>query len=295
MGCLQKLANAILTLVVLAALLAAAAWYFLLPQLDVKLADAVRREFMLPPSSTVIIERGSLADTLEGQLRRFHVSSPEAKIADTPVEDLEFEAKGIRFDLAQTFATGKADLQDVDYGEMTVKVSQSAIQQRWAGELEKRGVRKPEVELDNDKVKLSGLVDLKLAKLRVAATGRLIADGTERIKFEATELDMGGANVEIKQLRSAITSLTPVIDVGQFKLSILVDEVKTEDGYLFIRARSRGLKERLDESGQAVEDEQTRLEHEEEVLRQQLADIEARKKAAAEAEKEKEKINPSTP
>jgi len=76
-GCLQKLANLLLSLVVLAAIALAGVYFFVLPQVDEKLADAVRREFILPPSSTVIIDRGSLLDTLEGQVHRFHVTSDE--------------------------------------------------------------------------------------------------------------------------------------------------------------------------------------------------------------------------
>jgi hypothetical protein len=65
-GCLKRLVNCALLAVVLAGLALGVAYLYLLPRLDVLLADAVRREFMLPPSSEVVITRGTLLDTLEG-------------------------------------------------------------------------------------------------------------------------------------------------------------------------------------------------------------------------------------
>lgn len=286
MGCLQKLINLVVGLLALAALALAAVYYLALPQLDTKLADAVRREFMLPPSSTVIIERGSLADTFEGQLRRFHVTSAEAKVDDTTVEDLDFEAKGIRFDLAQTLATGKANLTDVDYGELRCKVSEATIEQRWAAELERRGLSKVNVELDNDRVRLTGIAKVMGFETKVAAKGQLVADGSDKIKFKSTEIDFGKFNLEVKQFGIAFDSLTPVIDVGQFKLTILIDKLKAEKGYLEIEARSRGLKEHLSESDQAVQDEKERLAHEKEELEKQMQDIEERQKQVDEKTQE---------
>jgi hypothetical protein len=283
-GCLQKLANALMALLLLAALALGGVYYFALPQLDSKLADAVRREFLLPPSSTVIIERGSLLDTLQGQVHRFHVTSSEAKIADTTVEDLDFEAKGIRFDLTQLLVTGKAELKDVDYGELKGKVSEEALKQRWAAELSKRGLDKVDIKLDSDRVKLSGVAGLLGMDTKVAAEGELVADGSERVKFKTTELDLGKFNLEVKQLNLVFDSLTPVIDLGQFKVAVLIDKLRTDKGYLIIQARSRGLGERESESAAAREDEKARIAHEKEELQKQLDDLNRREKDVAAAD-----------
>jgi hypothetical protein len=233
----------------------------------------------------VIIERGSLMDTLEGQVHRFHVTSAEAKVEGVAVEDLDFEAKGIRFDLAQLLLTSKAELKDVDYGELKVKVSEEALKQRWAAELAKRGLTKVDIKLDNDRVKLSGVAGLGiLGDTRVSATGELIAEGSERVKFKTTELDLGKFNLEVKQLGLIFDSLTPVLDLGQFKVAVLIDQLHTSKGYLIIQARSRGLNERLSENGAAREDEKARIAHEKEELQKQLADLEKREKDANDAE-----------
>jgi hypothetical protein len=281
-GCTSRIISTLFALVVVVAVLLAATYYFLMPRLDTMIEDAVRREFILPPSSTVDIERGSLFDTLEGQVRRFYVNSAEAKIDGVLVNDLRFVAKGIAFDLGKTILTGKADLKDVAFGELELKISEASIEERWAAELERKGLSKVEVTLQNNRVGISGLVDLKLAKLRVAAKGKLVVDGTDKIKFKPAELDLGGTNIEVGGIRAAVNSLTPVVDLGQFKMTILVDKLEAKDGYLLVSARSSDLNERMNESAEARSDEKARLAHEREVLEKQLADV---KKQQEEADK----------
>lgn len=269
-GCINKLLNTLLALLALVAIALALAWYFLLPQLDTLIADAVRREFILPPTATVIVERGSIFDTLEGQVQRFHVESPEAKIDGVVVNDLRFDAKGIKFDLLKTLTTGKAELKDVANGELEVKVSEASIEQRWAAELEKKGLDKVSVKLDNNKVELSGVIDMKIAKLRVGAKGKLIADGSDKVKFKPVEVEMGGTNLDVSGFKSAMTGLTPVVDLGRFKVVILVDKLKAEKGYLVIAARSSSLEEHLAKSEQAKQDERERIQHEIQVHEEEL-------------------------
>lgn len=243
-GCLKRLVNCLLLVIVVIALGLGAAYFYLLPRLDNMLADAVRREFMLPPSSTVVITRGTLLDTLQGEVDRFYVSSPEAKISDLPVEDIEVYAGGIRFDLPRTLLSGQAELLSVDQGSLDFKVSGKALQERWADELARRGFTKTEVTLEEDKIKVSSVFDLKLTQVRVGATGELYVDGTDRIKFKTTDLQVGKSNIGIDQLKAVFSALTPVIDLGPFKMSVAIDQVKTRDGYLEVVAHSMSLKDK---------------------------------------------------
>jgi hypothetical protein len=272
-GCFNRLINVLFALLVIIVLAGAAAYYFLLPRLDTLIADAVRREFILPPTATVIIQRGSLFDTLEGQVRRFHVESSEAKIEGVVVNDLKFDAKGIRFDLLKTIGRGQAELQDVAYGELELKISEASIEERWAAELKRKGLSKVEVQLQNDRVNVSGLLDIKLAQLRVGATGKLAVDGNDTIKFKPTEIDLGGANFQVAGIKAAITGLTPVIDLGQFKVVILVDQLQAQKGYLLVKARSSSLEEHLAKGAEAKANERKRIAHEKQVLEEQLRQL----------------------
>lgn len=269
MSCFQRLANCALFIVLVAVVLAAVAYFYLLPRLDDELADAMRREFMLPPSSTVEITRGSLLDLLEGEVERCYVESSEAKIEDLVVGDLHFMAEGLSFDLLRTLATGQAELTSVKHGELSFKVAASEIEERWATELGRMGLSKVQVAFADDKVGIDAVLDLKLTEVSVGATGELFVDGTDRIRFRATELELGGATFGVEKLKAIFTALTPVIDLGQFKLVIAIDEVEMRDDHLRVRARSLSLAEKLaaeqayreqqaaaEENGQAGEEEQ---------------------------------------
>jgi len=241
-GCLKGIANFILGLVLLAAALAAAAWFWALPQLDTKLADAVRREFLLPPSSTVEIHRGSLLDTMEGQVESFYVESNEAQIDEVPVENLKFVAEGIEFDLPQTLLTQRAELKNMSHGRLSFRVGEKALVKRWASDLESAGLSKVEVELSNDSATVGGLINLALVKVRVGGKGKLTTDGNA-IRFELEELKLGDNTFGLGQLDAVFSKLAPVLDLGQFKVGMHIDRLETGNGYIEVQATSRSLDE----------------------------------------------------
>ena len=241
MNCFQKLANFVLVLVVLALLGLAALNFLLMPRIDAELADSVRREFLLPPSSTVLIGRGSLLDTLEGQVDNFYVSSPEAKLDGMLVEDLEFRASGIRFDTAQVLLSGNAGLKDVQSGELSLRISEQALIKRWGGELAHKGLSDAEITLTSGRVDIAGTFDMGFAAVRIGAAGRIVADGGSSLRLEVDELQLGGADIDVKMLKAAFSALTPVVDLERFRVAIEVDELRMEDGYLLIKARSHSL------------------------------------------------------
>ena len=241
MGCFQKLANFVLVLVVIALLAVAALNFYLLPQVDEELADSVRREFMLPPSSTVLIGRGSLLDTLEGEVDSFYVDSAEAKLDGMVVSDLQFRGSGISFDLAQVLVSGNAGLREVKSGELELKVSEQALRERWGRELEQRGMRDVDIELSDGSVAIDSVFDMAFAEMRIGATGRIVADGSSRLKLEVDELQLGGTEVGVKELRAAFSTLTPVVDLSQFRVAIEVDKLEMHDGYILVKARSSSL------------------------------------------------------
>ncbi|MBN2081417.1 LmeA family phospholipid-binding protein [bacterium] len=244
MGCIKRLANCSLALVLLIAVAGVAAYYYLLPRLDGLLEDAVRREFMLPPSSTVGITRGTLLDTCEGEVDKFYVKSAEARISGLNVEDVEFHATGIKFDLPQTLVSGQAELTSVDYGELSFKVSEKALKERWGEELQKKGLQDVEVTLADDLVTITGNINLLVTAVRVGAAGRLEVDGSDRIRFIATDLELGGATIGIEELKAVFSTLTPVLDLGQFKMSVAIEDVRMHEGYIFVEAHSMSLDEK---------------------------------------------------
>ncbi|MCB1218086.1 DUF2993 domain-containing protein [bacterium] len=241
MGCIQRLANTVLALVVLALVAVLALNWWLLPRIEGELADSVRREFLLPPSSTVRIGRGSLLDTLEGQVDSFYVDSPEAKLDGMIVSDLRFRARGISFDPVSVLLSGNAGLRDVQSGDLELKVSEDALRERWGSELAKKGMRDVEITLEDGSVSIDGIFDMAFAEVRIGARGRIVADGSTRLRLEVDELQLGGADIGVKELKAAFSALTPIVDLGQFRVAIEVDRLEMQDGYLLVRARSTSL------------------------------------------------------
>ncbi|MEZ5337945.1 MAG: DUF2993 domain-containing protein [bacterium] len=248
MGCFQRLANTVLALVVLALVAVLALNWWLLPRIEGELADSVRREFLLPPSSTVRIGRGSLLDTLEGQVDSFYVDSPEAKLDGMIVSDLRFRARGISFDPVSVLLSGNAGLRDVQSGDLELKVSEDALRERWGSELAKKGMRDVEITLEDGSVSIDGIFDMAFAEVRIGARGRIVADGSTRLRLEVDELQLGGADIGMKELKAAFSALTPIVDLGQFRVAIEVDRLEMQDGYLLVRARSTSLENLADEA-----------------------------------------------
>ena len=242
-GCLGKLFGCLFGLLALAAIVAAALYLWAFPKLDSIFADSVRREFMLAPSSTVKMTRGSLLDTLQGRVPEMLVEADEAKIEGLLVEDVKLLAEDVSFDLPLTLATGNAEWKRMGSGRLEFKVSEAALKERWAGELEERGLKKVEVKLDGGEVAVSGLLDAKIFKLRVGARGKLEVDGTDRIVFQPSSMELGGADFGVEQVKAIFAALTPVIDLGNLKLGVGVESMEPRDGYLFVVARSMELDE----------------------------------------------------
>lgn len=255
-GCFGKLFGCLFSLLALAALLVAALYLWVFPKLDTIFADSVRREFMLPPSSTVTMTRGTLLDTLQGKVPAMLVEAEEAKIEGLVVEDVTLKAEDVSFDLPLTLATGNAEWKNMSSGRLEFKVSEAALKERWAGELEDRGLKKVEVKLSGGEVSLSGLLDAKIFELRVGAKGKVKVDGTDRIVFEPSALELGGADFGVEQVKSIFAALTPVIDLGSLKLGVGVEKMEPRDGYLFVVARSM----QLDELSRKMQDKQAGAE-----------------------------------
>jgi hypothetical protein len=234
-------------LALLAGIVLAGAYWWLMPRLDSVLADALRREYILPPSSTVVVTRGSLLDTLEGQVRRVHIASEEAKLDSIVVEDLELYAEGLQFDLVNTLINGRAALSEVAHGELSLKVSEDALKEHWESELRSKGLSDVNVELAEDGAEISGIADMKLAQVRIGAKGRFSADGGQRITFSVDDLELGGLEVGVEELKQAFASLAPVVDVGRFRMDAVASEPRLEDGYLVVTARTRSIREKIAE------------------------------------------------
>jgi hypothetical protein len=244
--------------VVLAVVLGLLYW-LAMPQLDSLLADSLRRAYILPPSCTVLVVRGSLLDTLEGQVKRVYVESPEAKLDGLVVDDLRLLAEGVDFDMVKTLATRSAVLDEVIHGEVSFRIPETALQQLWADELRSQGLTGAAVSVTKNGVKLTGQADLKLAKLPVAVGGKFAAENGQRVKLVLDKFELSGMQLGSGDLKKALAALAPAIDLSRFKMDLEIDKITHTDGAIIVSARTRSLasKQAEDEKAEAAKPEES--------------------------------------
>lgn len=243
-GCIGGLVRFVLTVALLLVIGIAVAYFHYSPKLEEILADSIRREFMLPPSSTVVITPGSMLDTLEGEVERLYVEATEAKIDGLVVRNLTLLGEGIHINVLKTIITGQAVFKGITHSEISLQVSEEELENRWRAELSKKGLSDVEVTL-GEEIGIAAVLDLKVTKIKVSAQGVLTIEEGERIRFTVTHLNLGGAEIGLREMEATFSAMSPLIDLGQLKLNVVVDEVRTGDGMLFVSARSRSLKEKI--------------------------------------------------
>ncbi len=213
----------------------------LLPQLNVKLESAVRREFALQDEAIVQIHFGSLRQTLRGYVPSFTVQADSAVIDELPVEDLEFEASGIDFNMRGILRGDKAELSALGSAQLSIRVAEKFLQERLAPLIEEEGLLEPVLAIETDGVKLTAKKKNKLlGKVKLSAKGVFIADGSSHVTFQLRDLELGQLNVGISGLGLEFAEALPVLDMGGFAGDILVDKVSTSLGYLQVRAHTGG-------------------------------------------------------
>ena len=151
----------------------------------------------------------------------------------------------MQFDLPRTLLSEQAELKRVDNGTLSVRVSEEAVRDRWGEELAGKGLKNVKVDfLSDDRVEVTGELDLKIVKVPVAAAGRFIVDGSDRVQFKAADFAVGGTEIGLSSFKDAVSLLTPVVDLGKFRMYVNIDEMRAEEGYLVIKARSMSEEER---------------------------------------------------
>jgi hypothetical protein len=235
----MKVIGVILLVLVILAVVAAGLFAGLgLPWLDRVLAAEVRDEFDLPEGSRVVIKRGSLAQTFDGYVPQFTVDAEKASLDGLQVEDMHFEGEAIKFDLSKLASERTAQLEHAQRGEISFKVSDDALADYWRPEIEEAGLSNPTIEIDAQGAKVSAVVDLKLAEVRLAAKGVFEVDGSRKVRFRVREFEAGGMNFNLGAFKTSLSKLTPILELDQFKMEIRVDELSTSDGYLTVRGNS---------------------------------------------------------
>ncbi len=244
MGCLRRLTNCLATIIVLTALLAVGAYLLLLYVMENELADALRRKFMLPPSSSVTIEAGDVLDSLGGRVDGVYIEASEASVSGIRVQNVVFSAEDLSFDIVNMVTRKNPVLKEVDYAEASFEVSQQDLADAWLKKARRFGVRELSVEFLQDEgelpaVKVSAGTTLLGKDLKASVRGRFTLVDRREIAFQISDTEAGGIGHDI--VEGVFVRMAPRLRVGDLQGDLVVDRLWVEDDRLHVAAHTTGV------------------------------------------------------
>lgn len=238
-GCLRRLFNLLVFLVVGAALLAAAVYFLVLPDLKDRLADEIRRQMMLPAESEVRVETGSIPDLAQGRIESIRVLSTRARLGKYDVRDLDLSAKDIRFNLAESLISRKASLKSIGAGKITFKVTEDDLAKAWERSASKAGLKDASVKLDAGVTTLSATVKLLGRNMKLVASGSFEAEGGTEIVFNAKEVKIQGTEIP-KFLLSFVGRIEPHFSLTDLPVPLKITRLTTKKGLIIVEGETSG-------------------------------------------------------
>jgi hypothetical protein len=246
-GCIRRLFSCLTTLILLAVLLAVCAYFFLLEPMRANLADAVRRKFMLPPSSTVTITPGSYIDALSGHVKAFHVESSEASISKTSIEDLKLDAENINFDIVNLALQRNPILREVGHAKVSFTITPESLAGAWLARVKHLGVKKLTLKLEEGTgeqlplAQVNATVDILGKEIPLAVKGFFKLVGKREIGFEATEFRLQDFGIGGDFIQNIFMKFAPKVRIGDFQGDLTIDRFYVLGGKLHVVAQTTGV------------------------------------------------------
>jgi len=237
-GCLRRLFNLLVLLAVVAALLAAAVYFLVLPDLKDRLADEIRRQMMLPAESEVQVETGSIPDLAQGRIESIRISSARARLGKYDVRDLDLSAKDIRFNLAESLISRKASLKSIGGGKISFKVTEDDLGKAWERSASKAGLKAAKVKLEAGVTTLSATMKLLGRNMKLAASGSFEAEGGTEIVFNAKEVKIQGAEIP-KFLLGFVGRIEPHFSLTDLPVPLKITRLTTKKGLIVVEGETQ--------------------------------------------------------
>jgi len=260
-GCLRRLVQFVFTLVVVALLLAIGGYYLLLQTMRTELADALRRKFMLPPSSTVTIEPGDIMDTLNGEVESIHIESREASVSGIRVENVDFEAERLTFDILNLVTRKNPVLKEVDYAEVSFAIRPEDLAAAWAERARHYGISNLTVrfkDAEGDElplVEVTAKSELLGREFELKVNGYFRLIDQREIAFKVKDFELGLLRLGRELLESVFMRMAPRLRIGDLQGDLYIDNFYVRNGSLRVEAHTRGVAA-LEESPQPRQPEE---------------------------------------
>ena len=261
MGCIRRVVGCLTTLALVAAVLAFGAYLLLMNLMQNDLADAVRRKFMLPPSSTVTITPGSFVDSLSGKVNAFQIESREASISGTRIESLRLDAENISFNVVNLFLQRDPILREVEHAKVSFAIAPEALADAWLARVKRVGVKKLTMKLEEGTgdqlpyADVDAVADVLGKEINLSVKGFFKLAGKREIAFEALEFKLEDLKLGGQIVQTVFLQMAPKIRIGDFQGDLTIDKFYVLGGKLHIFAQTTGVTSLVDEPKDAQANE----------------------------------------
>jgi hypothetical protein len=210
--------------------------YILMPRLESKLTNAVRRELALPEDAAVEVILGDILTTLNGNLPAFHVNSSTAVIDEYQFQGLRFDASHVRFNIRRIIRGEKAQILSVGSAKLTLLMSTAELKAQLLPVLAEEGLDDVEIEFKSDTatVRASG-------KFNVTATGQFYPTDANGVGFKLTQVELDKLNIKVSNLTLLVDDVIPQLDLGGMYAKVVIDELHVDEHFLEITAHTEDL------------------------------------------------------
>ncbi len=247
MGCIRRVVGCLTTLVLLAAVIAFGAYLLLLNLMQNDLADAVRRKFMLPPSSTVTITPGSYVESLSGKVKAFHIESAEASISNTRIASLKLDAENLSFNVVNLVLGRDPILREVEHAKVSFAIAPEALADAWLARVKRVGVKKLTMKLEEGTGDQLPYADVEAVanvlgkEIDLSVKGFFKLAGKREIAFEALEFKLEDLKLGGQLIESVFIQMAPKIRIGDFQGDLTIDKFYVLGGKLQVFAQTTGV------------------------------------------------------
>lgn len=218
-------------LVAVAAVVALAALWFVVPALVVRQQVAAMLQAHLRAAGTLsVTARATLPGVVRGRVERLDIVARRARLGDLSVDRFEARLDGVR--LRRTTG-GAVEIAGVRSGTARTEVTAGDL----AVFLQNRGVGNPSVQLDASGVRASGILRTGPIEAEVRASGRFVIGSATDLFVRLTHLEVSGVDVP-PALGTAIAGLAaqPVLTLRTLPFPARLESAQTHPGRLVVTA-----------------------------------------------------------
>ena len=175
---------------------------------------------------------------LIGRVDQLTVTSERTKTATLAIDSIAVTVNEIGVNLQDILGRRLSVSRSASIGTV-IRISEGNLRRYVLDNV--AGLDEPQVKILDGRAAVAGYMSFAGTPILVAAEGRFVADGEQRVVYVVDGLSIDGERVPDRLAQTLTTALGGnelFIDMAGFPLPLAVKEVKTEAGWLIIEAGS---------------------------------------------------------